>query len=121
MAFADPQSVTISGTANSLARVPSSSNGAGSFSKDDGNVKLEISHAYGKRIRRNIRLDHRKVAADPLNAAQNLNYSMSVYMVVDIPTVGYSPTEAKAVVDGFIANLQANTAANEVKFLGGEA
>ncbi len=120
MAFSDPQSVTISGTANPLPRTSSGDN-AGAFTKDDGNVKLSISHSYGKRTRRTIRLDHRKVAPDPLNAAQNLNYSMSVYVVVDVPAVGYTPTEAKAVLDGFIANLQASTAANEVKFLGGES
>jgi len=120
VALADPQSVTISGTANALNRVSSGDN-SGAFSKDDGNVKLSVSHAYGRRTRRTIRVDHRKVAADPLNAAQNLNYSMSMYIVVDVPPFGYSPSEAKAVWDGFIANLAANTAANTVKFLGGES
>lgn len=120
MAFADPQSITISGTAISLPRTSSGDN-TGTFTKDDGNVKLSISHVNGKRNRRTIRLDHRKVAADPLNAAQNLNYSMSVYIVADIPPVGYTPSEAKAVLDGFLANLQAASAANEVKFFGGES
>jgi len=46
---------------------------------------------------------------------------MSMYIVVDVPPFGYSPSEAKAVWDGFIANLAANTAANTVKFLGGES
>jgi hypothetical protein len=121
VAFADPQTVTISGTGNTLNRVAPGSLNSGAFAKDDGNVKLSISHNLGKRNRRTIRLDHRKVAADPLNAAQNLNYSMSVYIVADVPTVGYTPTEAKAVLDGFLANLQAASAANEVKFFGGES
>lgn len=120
MALADPQSVTINAIANALARTGSGIN-TGTFSKDDGNVKMSVSHAYGKRTRRTIRLDHRKVAADPLNAAQNLNYSMSMYIVVDVPPVGYSPAEAKQVWDGFIANLAASSAANTVKFLGGES
>lgn len=120
MAFADPQSVTINAVANSLPRVGSGNN-SGSFSKDDGNVKLSLSHAYGKRTRRTVRLDHRKVAADPLVAAQNLQYSMSCYIVVDVPPVGYTPAEAKQVVDGFLANLQASSGANLVKFLGGES
>jgi len=46
----DPQSVTINAVANSLPRVGSSNN-SGSFSKDDANVKLEVSHSYGKRTR----------------------------------------------------------------------
>lgn len=120
MAFADPQSVTINAIANSLPRTSSGDN-TGAFTKDDGNVKLTVSHAYGRRTRRTIRVDHRKVAADPLNAAQNLNYTMSMYIVVDVPPVGYSPAEAKQVWDGFIANLAASSAANTVKFLGGES
>lgn len=120
MAISDPQSVTINAIANSLPRTGSGDN-TGTFTKDDGNVKLSVSHSYGKRTRRTIRLDHRKVAADPLVAAQNLNYSMSMYIVVDVPPVGYSPTEAKQIWDGFLANLAASSGANTVKFLGGES
>jgi len=120
VAFPDPQSVTINAIANSLPRT-SSGDGTGAFTKDDGNIKFLISHSYGRRNRRQARLDHRKVAADPLNAAQNLNYSMSVYMVIDVPPVGYTPTEAKQVVDGFLANLQASSAANLVRLIGGES
>jgi hypothetical protein len=120
VAFADPQSVTISGSAKSLPRIGSSID-SGVFSTDDGNVKLTVSHSTGKRTRRTIRLDHRKVAADPLNAAQNLNYSMSVYMVVDAPLVGYSPADQKAIVDALLGNLEASSAANEVKLIGGES
>jgi hypothetical protein len=61
------------------------------------------------------------VAADPLNAAQNLNYSASMYIVVDVPPVGYSPAEMKQIWDGFLANLAATSGANTVKFLGGES
>lgn len=120
MAFSDPQSVTISGTAHSLPRT-SSGVDSGVFTKDDGNVKLSMQHAYNKRTRRTIRIDHRKVAADPLLTAQNANYSTAIYIVVDSPTVGYTPAEVKAIWDGFIANLAATSAANTVKFLGGEA
>lgn len=120
MAFPDPQSVTINAIANSLPRTGSGDN-TGTFTKDDGNVKMTIAHTYGKRTRRLVRLDHRKVASDPLNAAQNLNYTMGCWLVVDVPIVGYTPAEAKQVVDGFLGNLQATSGANLVKFLGGEA
>lgn len=120
MAFSDPQSITINAIANSLPRIGSGEN-TGTFSKDDGNIKLSVSHIYGKRTRRAIRLDHRKVAADPLVAAQNLNYSMSLFTVVDVPVVGYSPTEVKQIWDGFNTLLTATSGANMVKFLGGES
>jgi len=118
--FADPQTITVSGTANTLPRVGSGDYN-GTFSKDDGNLQMKVSHSLGKRIRRVIRVDHRKVAADPLSADQNLNYNMAMYIVVDVPPVGYTPAEVKAVWDGFLANLSASTAANTTKFLGGES
>lgn len=120
MAFSDPQSVTINAVPFTLNRTGSGQD-TGTFMTSDGNVKMSVSHSYGRRNRRTIRLDHRKVAADPLNSAQNLNYSMAVYLVADIPPIGYSPTEAQQILDGFVANLQASTKANEVKFFGGEA
>lgn len=120
MAFADPQSLVIPviGTV-SLPRT-SSGLSTGTFTKDDGNVKLEIGHVYGKRNRRTVRVTHRKVAADPLVAAQNLQYSMSCYLVVDTPTVGYTVAEAKQIVDGLVAYLTISTGANVTKLLGGE-
>jgi len=119
MAFADPQSVTINGSANTLARVGFGAN-SGIFSKDDGNVKLSMQHQYGKRTRRTVRLDFAKIAADPLISAQNIRYSMSAYLVVDVPVTGFTVAEAKQVVDGLTAYLTASTGANTTKLLGGE-
>lgn len=120
MALSDPQSITISGTANSLART-GSGNDQGVFRKDDDNLRLEIRHSYGKRNRSNLKLTHRKVAADPLVASQNLMYSMGISITIDRPPVGYTPADVKAVWDGLLANLAASTGANTVKFLGGES
>jgi hypothetical protein len=117
--FSDPQSVTINAVANSLPRVSSGVN-AGVFSKDDGNVKLSVSHAYGRRTRRTIRLDHRKTASDPLNPTQNKPYSMSTYIVCDVPDVGYTVVEAKQIVDALTGFLTASSGANITKLLGGE-
>lgn len=119
MAFADPQSVTINAVANSLPRTSSGLN-TGAFTKDDGNVKLEVSHSTGKRIRRQLKLTHRKVAADPLLSGANVSYSMSTYIVVDTPTVGYSVAEAKQIVDALVAYLAASTGARVTQLLGGE-
>jgi len=115
MAFSDPQSVTVSGTAISLPRTSSGTN-AGGFTSNDGNNKLSVSHSYGKRTRRQIRLDFQKIAADPLTSA-NTRFTGSVYLVVDQPIVGYSVTELQAQIAGFLASL---TTAQQTKLLGGE-
>lgn len=120
MAFADPQSVTISAVANTLPRTSSGVN-TGTFTKDDGNVKLGVSHQYlQKRTRRTIRLEHSKIAADPLISAQNIKYSMSAYMVIDVPITGYTVAEAKAIVDGLTLYLTASSGARVTQLLGGE-
>jgi hypothetical protein len=120
MAFADPQSVTINSVAQSLART-GSSDGAGSFSKDDGSVKLKITHTYAKRTRRFIRLDHTKIAADPLMPSTNALYNLGVYLVVDVPKSGYTITEQKQIVDGLLGHLTASSGARLTQLLGGES
>jgi len=119
MSYSDPQSVTINAVAQTLPRV-SSGVSTGAFSKDDGNVRLEVSHQYGKRTRRQIRLVHRKVAADPFVAGNSVEYSMSTYLVVDVPTVGYTTTEAKQIVDALTAYLTASSGSKVTQLLGGE-
>lgn len=117
--FADPQALTI-GSALSLPRIGTGLN-SGTFQTADGLVVLKNSHLYGKRTRRTIRIDHSKVAADPLVAAQNLRYSASVYLVVDAPPVGYTPADLTSICTGLFTNLTASTNANLTKFLGGES
>jgi hypothetical protein len=117
--YTDPQSVTINAVANSLPRTSSGVN-SGAFQKDDTTVKLEISHQYGKRNRRLVKLTHSKIAPDPLISSTNIRYSMSVNLVVDVPTTGYTVAEAKQVVDGFLAWGTASSGANITKLLGGE-
>lgn len=119
MSFADPQTVTISTVANTLPRT-SSGVDAGVFTKDDGTVKLSVSHQYGKRTRRTIRLEHSKIAADPLISSTNIKYSMTAYLVVDVPVTGYTVAEAKAIVDGLTAYLTASSGARTTQLLGGE-
>jgi hypothetical protein len=115
----DPQTVTINAIANTLPRISSGVN-SGAFQKDDTTVKLEISHQYGKRNRRLVKLTHSKIAADPLISSTNIRYSMSVNLVVDVPTTGYTVAEAKQVVDGITAWCTASSGANITKLLGGE-
>jgi len=120
VAFADPQSVTINAVAQSLPRVSSGVN-TGSFRKDDQTVALTVSHTYGKRTRRQIRLDFDKVAADLFQADVNLKYSMSAYIVIDTPEVGFTLAEQKQVVDALTAYLTASSGAKVTSVLGGES
>jgi len=119
MAFADPQSVTIAGTATSLPRV-SSGTGSGSFSTPDQATKLTVSHTYGKRTRHLIRLDNTKTAADPLMAGVNVQASMSAYLVVDVPKSGYTLQQQADIVNALTAYLTASTNAKTTQLLGGE-
>ena len=116
----DPQSVTINAVANSLPAVARGTNSS-VYAKDDGNVKLSISHSYGKRTRRTVRLDFRKIAADPLISSQNIIYSMSTYLVIDTPITGFTVAEAKQIVDALTLYLTASSGAKVTSVLGGES
>jgi len=119
MSFADPQSVTIGGTAVPLPRVSSGVN-SGSFGSADNTTLLSVSHQYGRRNRRSVRLSNAKISADPMTPSQNVRSSMSVTLVVDTPVNGYSVAEAKAVADALVAYLTASTGARVTQLLGGE-
>jgi hypothetical protein len=119
MAFADPQTITINAVAQTLPRTgqgPSS----GTFQKDDGTVKLSILQNVGKRYRRSARVDHSKIAPDPFTTTQSVPVGMSVYLVVDVPKIGYTIAEQKQVIDGFVAYLSASSGARITQLLGGE-
>jgi hypothetical protein len=116
MAFSDPQTVLT----QTLPRTGSSSD-SGSFTKDDGTRKLEISHFYGKRTRRVMKFTDTKNAADPLNPTLNKPYSMSATLTVDVPPFGYTVAEAKVITDGLVAYLTASSGARVTQLLGGES
>lgn len=116
--FTDPQTVTVSTVAQTLPRTSAGVN-AGEFRKDDSTYQLQISHQYGKRTRRTVRLNHNKVAADPFTA-DNVLYSMSAYLVIDIPKAGYTVSEAKAIADGLLKYLTDTGGSKVTQLLGGE-
>jgi hypothetical protein len=119
LAFTDPQTLTINAVANPLPRT-ASGNSAGSFTRNDGTVKLAVSSAYGKRTRRTARVDFSKIAPDPLIASTNIKFSMSAYVVVDVPVTGFSIEEQKYIVDALTKWLTDTSGANTTKLLGGE-
>jgi hypothetical protein len=119
MAFSDPQTVTINGNANTLPRVASGIN-TGGFTTNDGTVGLTVASSLGKRIRRTARLNHSKIAPDPLISSQNIKYSSSFYVVADVPITGYTVSEQTQILLALIGWLQASSGANITKLLGGE-
>lgn len=117
--FADPISITVSGSAKSLARTGTGPD-TGGFATSARDYRLSIAHSYGRRTRRVIKLTSDTLVPNPLVSGQNVNQTMSVHMVVDTPA-GYDAATAKAVVDAFTAFMSANTGANVTKLLGGES
>lgn len=119
MSYSDPQSVTVNAVAQSMPRTSSGTN-SGVFTTSDGLFNLSVSHTYGKRFRRVVRLTGSKVSADPLVPSQNVRSSMSCYMVVDVPVNGYSVVEQKQIVDALVAYLSATSGSKVTQLLGGE-
>jgi len=119
MALSDPQSITINAIANSLPRITTGPN-TSTYQSADGLIQLTVSSSYGKRVRRTVRVTQTKISADPYLPAQNVKQSMSFYFVFDLPLVGFTPTEAKYVSDGFITMMAASSGALWTKVLGGE-
>lgn len=119
MSFADPQSVTIVGGAASFPRTSSGLN-TGSFTTADGYNKLTVASQYGSRIRRTARLDLSKVAANPFDSSVNARYSMSAYVVLDVPTVGYTTADIVTNTAGLLTWLTATTNAKLTQLAGGE-
>lgn len=117
--FADPQSVTINAVAKTLPRV-STVDRTSTYEDAANGLVLKVSHVNGKsRTRRTVRLDVTKTAADPLLDGVSRQYSMSAYLVIDIPVVGFSTTEVSQNSQGLIDYL--DTAANLTKIVAGES
>jgi hypothetical protein len=120
MAFSDPQSITISGTAIPLPRI-STMEDESIYQSGDGLVQVQASHDSGKRYRHLLRVNHSKLAPDPFRPTENVKVSMSHYIVFDVPVAGYTATEQIAVYAGFKAMYSASSDALITKLLGGES
>jgi hypothetical protein len=121
MALTDPQSITIGAATIALPRTNSGKDNSSDYTSEDGLVRLNVSHAYNKRTRRVVRIDHAKVASDPFIPTQNAKVSMSCYMVFDVPPVGYTVAETKEVYTGLKGLLTASSDSLVTKVLGGES
>ncbi len=119
--FSDPLSITVSGVAKTLPRV--SVDGSSTvYSTDDGLFEVRVSHTKNKRKRSVIRINQKKVAADPLLTERNVETLQAAYIVLDAPVNGlYTNAEQKALMDALMDAMKAATGALTTKFVAGES
>jgi hypothetical protein len=122
MALSDPQSITIGADTISLPKTGSGVD-SGVYTSQDGRTRLSVNHTYSKskRARRVFKVEHSKVAADPFQTTLNAEYGTTMYLVIDVPSVGFTVTEELDALKGLIGILSASTYAVATKVLGGES
>ena len=120
MAFADPQSITISAVTTPLPRT-STEGDETVYQSADGLIQMTASHVSGKRNRHLLRINHSKLTPDPFIPADNVKVSMSNYIVFDVPPAGYTVAEQLAVYVGFKTLFTATSDALITKLLAGES
>lgn len=118
--LADPQSITLSGTATSLPRTGVTPQGA-KYSSPDTSLTLSTVHNYGRRTRHSVQVRQDKIAADPLLTSANRRLSASVWLAIDVPPEGFSIAEQTALIKSLTDWLTASTMANAGKLAGGES
>lgn len=117
--YSEPQVVTVATVAKTLNRVAVGDRTATYENPDDG-YSLRIYHTgNAKRKRHTVRLDHNKIAADPMLDGVSVQRSCSVMLAVDAPVIGFSSQELIDDLSGFLDWLQVGTNAN--KFIAGES
>lgn len=119
MAFADPQSLTIGGSATSLPRTGSGP-GTGSFQTNDGTYTMSILHTSGRRMRHTVSVQAKKFSSDPLHPSQNIPVTGVVRVIVDAPPQGWTVTEQENLAAALASWLTAGTNANLKRLLGNE-
>lgn len=115
MALSDPQTVTPPTLgAQSLPRVKT--DGTSSlYQKSDGNFMLSVKHELsktkqGERIRSVVRVDRRKVVADPITQVNDYQ-TLSAYVVFERPPYGFDSAEMTDLKTGLTAWLSDATTA----------
>jgi len=117
--LADPQSVTVGGTAISLPRVGGDLTHS-DYQSADGTSLLRIQQTTNSTTRRTaIILRTNKIAADPvtaLNSRKTATWSVNLNAPID----GFTITELRDQLIGLATALTASTGAMTSKVLGGE-
>lgn len=117
MALADPQSLTISGTATSLPRTGLTLT-EGSFRSGDQTVTLEVAHNTGKRNRHVVKVTTSTIVSDPLVPAINTPVQYSAHLVIDGPRQGVTALQLQKLGEALTGWA---TAANLAKVVAGES
>lgn len=103
--LADPQSVFLEGAAKSLSAISRGENQS-VYTSADGKYKLTVGHTFrAERSRYVQRLDINKIAADPLSTTRNIPVTMGVYLVMDVPSVGFTSAEKDDFINGMMDYL----------------
>lgn len=116
--LADPQSISIGGTASSAARILTGSD-LGRFVTPDGAAKLEVQTTRGSRTRTVARLITNVPSTDPLTGLV-VRVGETIAITINRPALGLSDDKVLTDVKAFIAWLTANTDANLKKIIAGE-
>jgi len=117
MALADPQSVTVNGSAKSLPRTGMTDT-SGDFKSADGKYSINIAHSQDRVYRHKVELKFADTVANPLVPDQNMQVSCRAYLVIEMPKNGLDTTTVGYV--GTALTTFAN-AAFITKLLGGES
>lgn len=119
--LATPVSLTYNSVAYSLPLVGSGLDQA-KYADADSTFVLTTGHSTtrGGRTRSRLDLRFRKVAADVFQSTLNAEYSASLALTGNFPTVGFSAAERALLVDTFLDALRANTDTIPLKVLAGE-
>jgi hypothetical protein len=120
MAYLDPQSVTIDGTAISLPRVLTGTT-VGRFVSADAVNELTIDPRGSAKRRRNVaRLYSKRTAVDPQVPTATIPVQSMVSITIDRPSAGVTDAEIEKDLLGLLAWLTASTNANLKKLVAGE-
>lgn len=109
------------GTTDTIISRTGTGPNSASYRSVDGSVQVEISHAYKRRNRHTVRLVHTKTVPDELVPTVNASKSMTIYVVVDTPTLGYDNDDISAVFAMFQGVLSAESGAAFTKILSGQS
>lgn len=120
MAFADPQTITISAVTTPLPRTSTEGDEV-VYQSADALIQMLASHDSGKRNRHLLRVNHSKLTSDPFKPVENVKVSMSCYIVFDVPLAGYTAAEQLAVYTGFKTQFSASSDLLITKLLAGES
>lgn len=118
MAYADPQSVTYNGVAQSMPRIETGTRKS-IYQINDQTYTLTISHqqSAGAKLRSVVRLDRKVIVTNPLDSTNDYGVE-TVYLVLERPQFGFSMVDTERLVAALTGWL---TNANVDKLYGQES